>query len=104
MRSSPKISKEFVDILIDLRDACSHNLPSTENIYSQLLFNGDLWFGGVSNSIGVALHGALLPLLSSLAKSSPNRALACVDVKEMINLIHEYTTVDNTKVGATYES
>ena len=77
----------------------------TEKIYSQLLFNGDLWFGGVSNSIGVALHGALLPLLSSLAKSSPNRALACVDVKEIINLIHEYATVDNTEVGfSTYES
>ena len=99
LRASPKISRELIDSLLDLCSAASHNLSLEAKIYSRLLCNIPLWLGGISNCPGVALHASLLPSISSMAKSNPKKVGDCINVKEIMELIREYTTLHGSEVS-----
>ena len=99
VRTSTSISKEVVDAISELRLAASHNLSLETKIFSRLLFNAPLWLGGISDSPGVALHAALLPCLSTLARSLPNKVRECVGIKEIVELVKEYTSVSSINVS-----
>ena len=100
LRASPKISRELIDALLDLCSAASHNLSLEAKIYSRLLCNIPLWLGGIANCPGVALHASLLPSISSMAKSNPKKVGDCINVKEIIELIREYTTLHGSEVSS----
>uniref|UniRef100_A0A7S4NG05 BEACH domain-containing protein n=1 Tax=Odontella aurita TaxID=265563 RepID=A0A7S4NG05_9STRA len=102
LRASPQISHELVDAISELRLAVSSNLALETKVFSRLLFNVPLWFGGVVDSPGAALHASLLPALSSAAKSSPNKVRECVGVREVIVTANEYASV-GTEVEAQTE-
>jgi hypothetical protein len=58
----------------------------------RLLFNIPLWFSQITTSTstsGAALHLALLPALSFITKSNPEKVRDCVVAKEMIYLLRE---------------
>eukprot|EP00978_Attheya_sp_CCMP212_P002151 scaffold4441_cov48-Attheya_sp.AAC.1 len=99
IRMSHQAASELVDALLTLQLSCSHNLALETKFYSRILFNIPLWFGNVAKSMGVALHASLLPVLSAIAKSSPNKVRECVGVKDIIESINEYTSVGNDLVG-----
>jgi hypothetical protein len=51
-------------------------------VFSRLLFNIPLWF----STSEAALHLALLPALSFITKSNPEKVRECVVAKEMIRV------------------
>ena len=104
-RRHRRIAEDLVSILLDLKEACSYNKLLESKIYSRLIFNVDLWFGGLSDAPGIALHSVLFPTLSSLAKADPEEALQSIRTGLMMNLIREYTIVSSdTKEDSCFDS
>ena len=94
----PSLSKLLVASLLELRSACSHYTGLETIIFSRLLFNFHLWFTAPSRAHGVALYGTLLPVLSSISKTSPGKVRDCVGVRPIVDQLREYTDVDEDKV------
>jgi PH domain associated with Beige/BEACH/Domain of unknown function (DUF4704) len=98
------LSSQLVSSLLKLRSACNHYVGLETKVFSRLVFNLPLWLGGSSQSQGVALHLTILPLLSSLAKNSPDKVRDCVGVKDMVHILREYSSVsdvDNDDASGT---
>ena len=95
-----RFAEELVSILLDLKDACSYSASLESKISSRLIFNVDLWFGGLGNVPGTALHRVLFPTLSALAKADPDETSRSIRSGLMMNLIRELTILpiacDNT--------
>jgi hypothetical protein len=86
------LALDLVDALLELRAACSHYVGLETKIYSRMLFNIPLWLGGFNQIPGASLHTVLLPILSSLTRTNPEKVRDCVGVKEMVNALKEYNT------------
>ena len=81
------LSNLLMDSLLELRSACSHYVGLETKVFAQLLFNLPLWFGGLGP--GIALYPTLLPVLSSVTRSNPEKVRDCVGTKDMIQLLKE---------------
>lgn len=94
----PSLSELLVASLLELRSACSHYTGLETIIFSRLLFNFYLWFTAPSRAYGVALYGTLLPVLSSISKTSPQKVRDCVGIRPMVDQLREYTDDDENEV------
>jgi hypothetical protein len=81
------LSNLLMDSLLELRSACSHYGGLETKVFARLLFNLPLWFGGLGP--GIALYPTLLPVLSSVTRSNPEKVRDCVGTKYMIQLLKE---------------
>ena len=93
------LGRLLVSSLLDIASACSHYTGLETIVYSRLLFNFHLWFSGQSQAYGVALYATLLPVLSSLSKTSPRKVRDCVGVRPIIEQLREYTNVGDNEVS-----
>ena len=83
----PSLANRLVDCLLELRSACTHYVGLETRVFSRLLFNLPLWLGGGSQ--GVSLYRSLLPVLSSVTISNPEKVRDCIGTKDMTLLISE---------------
>jgi hypothetical protein len=83
----PSLASLLVKSLLEVRSACSHYVGLETKVFSQLLFNLPLWFGGLGP--GVSLYPALIPALSSVTKNNPEKVRDCVGIKDMIRIMKE---------------
>lgn len=83
----PSLSARLVKSLLELRSACSHYVGLETKVFSRLLFNLPLWFGGLGS--GVCLYPELLPVLSSVTRNNPEKVRDCIGIKDMTQLIKE---------------
>jgi hypothetical protein len=88
----PGLSNMLMDSLLKLRSACSHYIGLETKVFSRLLFNLPLWFGGISS--GISLYPTLLPLLSSVTMKNPEKVRDCVGIKDMIHMLKEFIEVE----------
>jgi len=86
-----KLSSRLLDALVDLRASCSQYEVLETTVFTRLYFNMPLWF---DESHGVGHHVTLLPLLSSVAKSSPMKVRDCVGTKTLIEALKLYIQID----------
>ena len=96
------MATELVESLLVLLTSAQHCSSLEIKIFERLLFNIPLWMGSNSpsslTSTGAALHLALVPALSFLAKSKPEKVRDCVGAKEMIHFIRDLSLLmDETK-------
>ena len=103
LRTTPSLTNLLVDSLLELRLACEHYAALENTVFSRLLFNMPLWFGGASLPKGVSLYPTLLPVLSSLTNVTPHKVRSTVGVRPLIELLHLYTNVGETKVRLIYK-
>lgn len=89
---SASLADQLVNSLLLLRSACSHYVGLETKVFSRLLFNLNLWFGGLPSTCGGALHLRLLPVLGSLAQMNPEKVRDCIGVREMVQTIKETST------------
>jgi hypothetical protein len=97
VRSSTALGSHLLDKLIELRLACEHYGPLETSVFSRLFFNLPLWFGGSQIAPGVALYSTLLPALSSITLASPQKVRDTVGVRQLIEMVHLYTDIGDTK-------
>lgn len=90
LSSHTRLVSLLVDSLFELRAACSHYVGLETKIYSRLLFNINLWFGGFSSVPGSSLHTVLLPVLARLSNENPQKVRDCVGTVEMLHAIKAY--------------
>ena len=100
LRTSRKISEILLDALLDLKFACARYDVLETLVFTRLMFNLSLWFGGGHRTPGVALYPTLLPVLASLASSNPEKVRDCIGVQQMLELVKELTDVGNSPVSA----
>ncbi len=95
-RYSRQTAQALVDALMDLRSAVSCYGPLTDGVYGQLLFNIPLWLSSkLSDDTplpGIALHAALLPVLSALCQTEPKRVRDVVTVSSLVSYLNAVTT------------
>lgn len=96
LNSHPKLVSMMVNSLFELRTACSHYVGLETKVYSRLLFNPNLWFGGFSHIPGASLQTELLPILAKMAVENPQKVRDCVGAAEMVQLIKTYA-LDETE-------
>ncbi|KAI2492004.1 protein of unknown function (DUF4704) [Fragilaria crotonensis] len=102
VRTTPSLTNLLVDSLLELRLACEHYAALENTVFSRLLFNMPLWFGGASLPVGMSLYPTLLPVLSSLTNVTPQKVRNTVGVRPLVELLHLYTDVGETKVRFLY--
>ena len=83
----PSLSKFLTDSLIELHSACSHYVGLETKVFTRLLFNLQLWFGGQVPCF--AIYPALLPVLSNIAKANPPKVRDCIGVTDIIQLLKD---------------
>jgi hypothetical protein len=88
----PSLSRLFVKSLLDLHSACSHYVGLETKVFSRLLFNLPLWFGGLE--VGIYRFSALLPVLSSITKNNPEKVRDCVGIKDIIFCTRELVEIE----------
>lgn len=98
LRLEPRLGRLLVDSLIELRLACQHYDALERAVFSRLLFNVQLWFGGSYRSPGIALYATLLPVLAALTKASPQKVCDTVGVRPLVERLQFYTDVGETEV------
>jgi len=96
LSSNPGLALMLVNSLLELRQACSHNVGLETKIYSRILYNVPLWVGGFNQIPGVSLHAVFLPVLSHLTKINPEKARDCVGVRDLVNTLKEYALLKST--------
>lgn len=83
--SSRALSIRMLESLLRLEFACSHNLSLVTKVFSRLLFNIPLWFDGrLRNDI---LSVVLLPVLSLLTRTNPDRVRDCVKTRDIVQAL-----------------
>lgn len=102
--SSSIIANSNVCALLNLWQSSQHNFGLEITIFSRLLFNIQLLLGGLADCPCVALHSALLPVLSELAKLNPDKVRDCVETRELFEFIHEYSGYSSKTVSSPLES
>ena len=93
----PGLANKLVDSLLELRSACTHYVGLETRVFSRLLFNLPLWLGG--NPLGISLYRALLPVLSAVTRSNPEKVRDCIGTKDVTLLIGELI---EAKVGTLF--
>ena len=101
LRTNSSLASLLVDSLLDLRLACEHYVALETTVFSRLLFNMPLWFGGSCLPTGISLYPTLLPVLSSLTKATPHKVRNTVGVRQLVELLQLYTDIGETKVRDT---
>jgi hypothetical protein len=92
------LSRYLIRCLIDLFSAASRNTGLEAKIFSRLIVNIQLWFGGgASELLGVPLLMEVFSFLSCVTKHHPNRMRDSVDVKDMIKFINDLTFIDEAR-------
>jgi hypothetical protein len=86
---SISLADQLVNALLLLRAACSHYVGLETKVFSRLLFNMNLWLGGLPSTCGSALHLRLLPVLASLTQLNPEKVRDCVGVREMVHILKQ---------------
>ena len=94
------LATELVEALLVLQSASQHHTGLENKLFGRLLFNIPLWLGNSSSPTGAALHLALLPALSFLAKNNPDKVRDSVGAKEMIHFVRELAMVTEEKSAA----
>ena len=92
----------LVETLLEFRAACSHYVGLETKMFSRILFNIPLWLSGFDGVPGAAMHIVLLPVLSTLARINPEKVRDCVGVKDMVNVLKEYSII-STKTSVNVE-
>jgi Domain of unknown function (DUF4704) len=98
LRTNTTLTNLLVDSLLELRLACEHYAALESTVFSRLLFNMPLWFGGSCRTTGISLYPTLLPVLSSLTNATPYKVRNTVGVRQLVELLHLYTDVGDSKV------
>lgn len=93
----PRLSNTLVGSLLKLRSAGSHYIGLETKIFSRILYNIPLWFTGVDRKLFVSLDTTLIPLLSTFAKTNPDKVRDCVGIKDSVLLIKSYLDFDEEK-------
>ena len=83
----PALASCAIDSLLELRAACSHYIGLESKVFSRVLFNTPLWFGG--HKKGIFLYLSLLPVLSSITSSNPEKVRDCVGINDLVQLAKE---------------
>jgi hypothetical protein len=87
----PSLSAYFVNALLELRSTSSHYVALETKVFSRLVFNLPLWFGGPFQ--GSAIFSDLLPYLSMVSKQNPQKIRDCVGTKGIVKVIIEFIEV-----------
>ena len=95
------LSQFLVQSLLELRAGCAHYVGLETKVFSRLLFNIPLWLGGGGASTGVGLQRVLLPVLSCMSKSNPDKVRDCVGVRDMVHALKEYADEDDVGSAVT---
>jgi len=83
-----------VAVSVDLKMSVAQNLALEVKVCTRLLFNVGLCLGGgVSDCLWMALHAALMTVLSQIVKSIPDKARESVGVKELVESVDEFINV-----------
>jgi hypothetical protein len=100
--TSPCFAKNLVDSLLELRMACEH-YPTLENVvFVRLLFNLRLWLGCAPDATGIAIYPALLSVLSSLTKLSPQKVQDHVGLWPFLEILPIFTDIGDSEVSTGY--
>jgi len=92
LRSSEKAAQLLVFVLNDMRSASAHYPDLYHAVFSRLLFNFALWFGGESARLpGVSLYSTLLPELSVITREEPAAVARCLRMASVVEFIKEHT-------------
>lgn len=92
------LSRYLIRCLIDLFSAASCHYGLEAKVFSRLIVNIQLWFGGgASEFFSVPLLMEVFSFLSCVTKHHPNRMSDSVDVKDMIQFINDLTTIDEVR-------
>jgi hypothetical protein len=94
-RQSSYTAEQMVDSLFELQDACSFYTSMEINMSCRLVYNFNMWFGGLCSSPGIFLFKLLLPLFASLCKKDPKKMLLYIEIGDFIRLLRECTTIDS---------
>jgi hypothetical protein len=94
MGASLAVAKQNVSALLDLWQSSRQVFGLEAIVFSHLLFNVTLLFGGVSTCSGVHLHTVLLPVLSEITRQNPDKVRDGVGTKLFIDCIREYSKVE----------
>ncbi|CAB9514210.1 Lipopolysaccharide-responsive and beige-like anchor protein [Seminavis robusta] len=86
----PKLSHLLAESLFKLQSGCAHYLGLEGKSFSRLLFNTPLWFSNGDKNLSVCLDIALLPVLSSIARTNPDKVRDCIGIKDLVFLIKTY--------------
>ena len=100
IRQSSCTAEQMVDSLFELQDVCSFYTSMELNVSCRLVYNINMWFGGLCSSPGIFLFKLLLPLFASLCKKDPKKMLLYIEIGDFIRLLRECTTIDS-EVSAT---
>ena len=86
-------AEDLTNALTSLNMACNFDPILRMKILSRLIFNVDLWFGGVNDAPGIAFHSVFLPTLSVIAKLESSLLTDTIRISSFINLIRELTII-----------
>jgi Domain of unknown function (DUF4704) len=100
--TTPWFAKVLLDSLLEMRMSCEH-YPLLENaMFERLLFNLRLWFGIAPDSIGIPLFPAVLSVLSSITKLSPQKVRDHVGIWPFLEILPLFTDVGDSEVCVIY--
>jgi len=96
LNSHVGLAYHLLRALLKLRSGSAHYVGLETKIFSRLLFNIPLWLGLPSQVPGLALHVAMLPLLSTLTRIKAEKVRDCVGANGMINALKEYSSMSGS--------
>lgn len=88
----PRLSRLLVKSVLELHYSCSHYVGLETKVFSIVLYNTSLWFGG--SDPGISLYATLLPILSSTTTKNPEKVRDCVGVRDMMSCIKKLIEVE----------
>jgi hypothetical protein len=88
---SPIVAKYSASAILDLWQASRSNFALESTVFSRLLVNVPLFLGGVATSQGVSFHAVMLPILSELTMTNPDKVRDCIDIREIFQVVNEYS-------------
>mmetsp|Transcript_3651 Transcript_3651/g.5568 ORF Transcript_3651/g.5568 Transcript_3651/m.5568 type:complete len:2959 (-) Transcript_3651:158-9034(-) len=97
LQSRTALGNLLVDALVELRLASEHYSALESTILSRLVFNFPLWFGSDISQPGISLYPTLLPALSSLTASHPEKVRDSVGIRQFIEILKMFTDVDESE-------
>lgn len=86
--------------ILDLWQASRPNFALETTVFSKLVFNIPLHFGGVAKAKGVLFHAVMLPTISEITMTNPDKVRDCIDINEVFDVVHEYSTSEEVSLSA----